>query len=127
MAGIQETYKGENKQINRDKYTWYYSGNKQENCRHGVAFVIRNELTNYIQDIIPINERLMIIKLKGTMSITIIVCYAPTANAETSEKDKFYKTLHNEMRKAKNRGFVACIGDFNARTLAKLSEEETCL
>ena len=127
MAGIQETYQGENKQIKRDKYTWYYSGNKQENCRHGVAFVIRNELINYIQDIIPINEKLMVIKLKGTMPITIIVCYAPTANTETNEKDKFYKTLQNEMRKAKNRGFVTCIGDFNARIQAKLNIEETSL
>ena len=69
----------------------------------------------------------MTVKLKGTLPITIIICYATTAPAETNEKDNFYKTLHNEMRKAKNSGFVTCIGDFNARIQTKLNEEESCI
>ena len=101
-AGVQETYIGANKQTTNQNYTWYYSGNKQEHCRHGVAFVIRNELKNYIKDIIPINERIMVVKFEGTIDMNIVIAYSPTAAAETIEKDSFYKSLRNEMRSKKS-------------------------
>ena len=37
----------------------------------------------------------MVAKLKGTIDMNIIIAYAPTAAAETTEKETFFKILHN--------------------------------
>ena len=65
------------------------------------------------------------LKLKGTVEISIIGAYAPTAQATDKQKDQFYNTLDNETRKAKNRGFTLIVGDFNARIQGKMQTAKT--
>ena len=69
----------------------------------------------------------MVVKLKGTVQITIIIAYAPTADKSSTEKHKFYKELQEEYKKAKSAGFAMTIGDFNARIQTKLTKEEECV
>ena len=55
----------------------------------------KNDLAKHIEDIEPINERLMYITIDGTIPINIIVAYMPTS-VETSEiKEKAYENLQN--------------------------------
>lgn len=66
----------------------------------------------------------MTISFKGTVLITFIIAYAPTAQATEEQKDKFYEYLSQETRKANNKGAYFVIGDFNARIQTKTTEEE---
>ena len=71
-----------------------------------------------------IDSRVMIIRLRSTVPITIIAIYAPTAPSPTTEKDTFYKILKEEYRKGRTRGIAIIMGDFNVRLQAKFSDEE---
>ena len=122
---LQETHVGDNRKDINEKYTWFYGGvGEERTIREGVAVVIKNEMRNYVQDVVMVSERIIILKLRGTVPITVIGVYAPTALATEAKKTMFYKTLKNEARKAKNRGAVFLMGNFNARVQAKISEEE---
>ena len=59
ICGVTETHEPNQRQIQTQQYTWYFSGNKTPIEHHGVAVVIRDELRNYVQDVIPLGSRLM--------------------------------------------------------------------
>lgn len=103
VMAIQETRETNNKQILTKEHTWYFPGNQTNIEHHGVGMIIRNELRNYVKDVIPINSRLIILILRGIIPITIISTYAPTADKTDTEKDKYYNVLQNEIRKGKQR------------------------
>eukprot|EP00975_Prorocentrum_lima_P034107 7167415-Prorocentrum_lima.AAC.1 len=65
---------------------------------HGVGFVIRNEILNYIRSVTPVSERLSFVTFRGTFPLTFASCYAPTAEAPENVKDLFYTSLTNEIR-----------------------------
>ena len=91
----------------------------------GVGIVIRNELLHYVDDIQPLGERLMSIKLKAIVPVYIFTAYAPTAMAEERDKDRFYKELETETQLIINKGILITQGDFNARIRGRISEDET--
>ena len=93
ILAIQETKSAQNKRENRKDYTWYFSGNDENRCHHGVGFVVRNDLAKHIKDIEPINERLMYITLDSTLPINIINTYMPTSVEEYSIKEKAHENL----------------------------------
>ena len=85
ISGIQETHQTINSVEHRKNYKWFHPGeeNGKEGSRHaGVAFIVHNELLNYIKDIEPINERITVLPLGYAMELTIINAYAPTADNE---------------------------------------------
>ena len=91
IAGIQETHQTINSVENRKNYKWFHSGEKdgKEGSRYaGVAFIVHNELLNYINDIEPINDRIIVLTLGYAMEITIINAYAPTADKEEETNKK---------------------------------------
>eukprot|EP00969_Alexandrium_andersonii_P227785 10060172-Alexandrium_andersonii.AAC.1 len=54
VALLQETHKGGETQRITEGYTWYYSGGQDERTVvDGVAIVVRNELRNYIEVVVP--------------------------------------------------------------------------
>ena len=67
----------------------------------------------------------MTITLSGTVPITIICNYSPTAKATSEEKQEHYETLKRTQRKHQSKGPTYTIGDFNARIQKKQSESET--
>ena len=58
-----------------------------------MGLIINNELNNYIEDIEPINDRITTNALSGTVPVTIICNYTPTAKATFEEK----KTEHYKL------------------------------
>ena len=117
ILALQETKSGHSKRETRKDYTWYFSGNGEERCHHGVGLVIRKDIAKHIEDIEPINDRLMYITIDGTIQINIIVAYMPTAIDPTEIKDKAYENLQNLYDKLKNKGPTYIVGDFNARLI----------
>ena len=99
IALIQETRIGQNTREARKNYTWYFSGeNGRPEYTAGVAIVIKNKMIKHMEDIEPINDRLMTMKLKGTLQIKIINTYIPQAKRPGEEKD----TAYQKLRKSKN-------------------------
>ena len=124
VCAIQKTFVGDNNKQTRQFFTWYCSGDKRGKTIHeGTAFVIKNELLNYVHDVVPINEKSQTIIFKGTIPISIITAYAPTA-AATDQLKEHLQTDSNH-KKSRSKGFVMVLGDFNARVQTKLSEYET--
>ena len=89
ITGLQETRIGQDSRESRKEYTWYFSGEKHKDKKkvHGVGCVINNKIIQHIEDIEPINERIMTVTLKAILPIKIIICYAPIANRDTEEKE----------------------------------------
>ena len=101
IAGIQDTHQTINSVENRNNYKWFHSGEKngEEGSRYaGVAFVVHNELLNYIKDIEPINDRMIVLTLGYAMEITITNAYAPTADKSEAEKKQFYDELEKTVQ-----------------------------
>ena len=121
---LQETKSPQNKRETRKDYTWYFSGNGSNKCEHGVAIIVKNQLTRHIIDIEPINERLMYITLDSTLPINIINTYIPTSVASADDKEKTYTNLQNIYDKLKNKGPTYILGGFNARTIYPTNSTE---
>ena len=94
ILALQETKSPHSKRETRKDYIWYFSGNGENKCHHGVGLVIRKDIAKHIEDIEPINERIMYITIDGTMKINIIVAYMPTSIDPIEEK----KNIRNPTR-----------------------------
>ena len=70
ILALQETKSAHSKRETRKDYIWYFSGNGQDKCHHGVGLVIRKDLAKHIEDIEPINDRIMYITIDGTIKST---------------------------------------------------------
>jgi len=117
IVALQETKSPQSKRETRKDYTWYFSGNGENRCNHGVGLVIRNDLAKHIEDIEPINDRLMYITIASTLPINIIVAYMPTSIENAYTKDKAYEKLQDAYEKLKNQGPTYIVGDFKARLI----------
>ena len=125
---ITETHINTNNKETRKEHTYYFSGGDTKDHHYaGVAIIVKNELQNYIEDIQPINERLMRITLSLAIPVTLIAVYAHTAMEEYETKKKLYDEIKEEFNKHKSKHITHITGDFNARIQTKLNEEETCI
>lgn len=125
IAAIQETRSERNTREARKEYTWYFSGeNGREEYTAGVAFIINNKWTQYIEDVEPYTDRLMTITLNAKLPLTIINTHIPHAERPDTEKDDAYRNLDIAFRKQKNKGPTFVVGDFNARLLEARSNWE---
>ncbi len=123
---IQETATDKDSREMRGEYTWYFSGEKKtlQGWTYGVGVIINNEIVKNIDDIIPITDRLIVLRLKGTMTTTIIGTYMPQAHRPKEEKDAAYKELESQIRKYKAQGPIYIMGDMNARIQKPEGNEE---
>ena len=128
FAVITETHINTNHVEIRKEFTWYFSGgDTKEHHFAGVAIVIRNKWKNSVEDIQPINERIIYITLSHTIPITIIGAYAPTAEATPDNKDKFYSELDKLLEETNSNNIVHLLGDMNARIQIKQGPHEDCI
>ena len=105
ILGLQETHCKQNTRETRKQYTWFFSGEGgRPEWTAGVAYVINNKFMQYIADIEPIDDRLIYITLRGSLSTTIINTYMPPADRPQAEKQKTYENLHKITRERKNKG-----------------------
>ncbi len=112
LAFIQETRIKHNTKEARKEYTWYFSGeNGRETYTAGVGMIINNKYIQHIDDIEPINDRLMRLTLKGSLPVTIINTYIPTADRPQQEKDIIYEDIKQIIRKHKNKGPTYLVGE----------------
>jgi len=93
-------------QINKPKYTLYYSRNAEKTGQMGTGFMIRNEIKKNILSFEPYNERLGKLRIKGKFNnLSIVSIHAPTEEKDEEEKEKFYEDLqkiHNKIPKTRH-------------------------
>ena len=65
----------------------------------------------------PVDDRLLVPRFKhGLGSLTVIVAYAPTNDADDGIKDDFYHSMDQVVQRLGSAEVVLCLGDFNAET-----------
>ena len=112
---IQETHMDTSKEC-RERYTWYFSGDGScKTIAHGVGIVIRNELRNYVTDVVTVDERNIAITMHGKVDFHVISTYAPTAEAADADKDKYYNFIQTLITRHKRNGITIAAGDYNAK------------
>ena len=128
---LQETRNNQNSRETRKNYTWFFSGEGgRKDYTAGVGMVIRNKFMQYIEDIVPINDRLMYLTIRGTIETNIVCTYMPPAERQnlpdilTVEKDNAYEEIQKILDKKKNKGPMFICGDWNARLIYPTTEEE---
>jgi exonuclease III len=96
--------------------TIVYSGVDDGVHERGVAVALAKEPARMIESYECINERIMLVRIKGKFtSMTIIQVYAPTENSDDEEKDSFYERLSSEITKVKRHDMLLLMGDLNAK------------
>jgi exonuclease III len=118
----------------------------------GVGCMIHNSIRHLIEDVKPVNGRLMVITVKGNPKLKIINSYSPQADMDNAEmksnpseenitaaqhkfaqqeniKSSHYENINAELDLCKmSRQLVILAGDFNAKLHQPLNElEETVL
>ena len=113
---IQETHSGEATREHRTRYSWYFAGGREAGTiHHGVAIVIRNELRNYMLDVEDINERLMIMTLRGKIPLHAISAYAPIAAAKYETETVFHDQLRADVKHRQKKGMTIRGADMNTK------------
>lgn len=90
---------------------------------YGVGFVVRGNLRDSVIGWVPVNERICVIRLRGTFYNTSIICaYAPTdvssnlsAHQLGTLKDTFYDQLDAAFDACPKHDAKYLVGDFNAK------------
>ncbi|XP_076058238.1 uncharacterized protein LOC143035269 [Oratosquilla oratoria] len=114
ILGIAETrLKGKNgRKVIHDNYLLLYQGD--DDGRHGVAIVLSPDVSNNIERIEYVNNRIISVSLKTKYcSLDITQVYAPQQGLNLEEKERFYEELQDTIDRMPNRDNSLIIGDLN--------------
>ena len=97
-------------------YHIYNSGRSDGIHREGVALVLKKTIVPSVMFGSPINQRILVARLKFKYTcMSIVVAYAPHNFREVEEKVQFYHTLDEVVNKLPVHDVQIIIGDFNAQ------------
>ena len=103
-------------QINKTKYTLYYSCTPEKTGQFGTGFLVRNEIKKNILSFEPYNKRLCKLQIKGKFTnLSITSVHTPTEEKTDEEKEKFYADLQIVHNKILKHDIVIILGDLNAK------------
>ena len=77
-----------------------------------------------MKDVEPVNERILVLKMKGSPEVNFVAAYAPTAMAEEAKKNGFWNRLKRIQKELDKAGPTFLMGDLNARVQVALEGEE---
>ena len=80
--------------LKKDKYSIYYSCNRNTTGQAGTGFIIQKLAINNILGFEPISDRICKLRVKGKFyNTTLINIYAPKQDKEEEIKEQFYEEL----------------------------------
>ena len=93
----------------------WYSGEREKH-QHGVAFIVRKEITDCVIGCMPENSKIISITIAAKpINITVIQVYAPTTSHSDEETEMFYETLEQTTARTRNKDITLIIGYWNAK------------
>ena len=96
--------------------TILYSGRLDGHHTEGVALIVSREKGRTLIEWKPSGPRLLKARFNSKYTkLTVIVCYAPTEDAEEADKDAFYDKLQAVTNEVPTLDLVMVLGDLNAR------------
>lgn len=96
--------------------TMYYSGGTEVTHRNGVAIMVDKKIVNSVKCFVPISDRVMLLKMESNYrDVNLIQIYAPTADKEEEEREKFYEQVTEAFKLTRKGEIVLIMGDFNAK------------
>ncbi|KAI5742924.1 hypothetical protein M8J77_012730 [Diaphorina citri] len=119
VLGVSETFWDDSNDFNStlptgEKFRIIYSGG--ETRRRGVAIFLNQKVSNLVQSVYIISERVIAVKLESSpVSTFIIQCYAPTLDSDEDEKARFYDELRQVITHKSFQDVLILMGDFNAK------------
>ncbi|XP_071640906.1 craniofacial development protein 2-like [Temnothorax longispinosus] len=91
----------------------YYSRGSDTNHRYRTAILVNNVVAESVAEFIPLNDRVMILKLQTShRALNVIQVYAPTNDKTDAETEEFYSKIDEAMRLTKKGELTMVIGDY---------------
>ena len=81
--------------------------------RHGVAFILNEDLATYVEQIKQVNERIIGLDLKLGTGVSQIQVYAPQQGRPAYEKEEFYRLMQETMDEMKYQQNIIMCRDLN--------------
>ena len=98
-----------------DGHNIWFSGEEKKH-QHGVAFIVRKEITGSVISYTPISSRFIFICLSAKPhNMTIIQVYAPTTDHNDKEVKKFYELLGSTITEVPKKDILIVQGVWNAK------------
>ena len=96
-------------------YTVLYSG-KTDRHAAGVAAILNPNAAKSLCSWKPINERILYTRFASKHAkLSLVICYAPTNDADETSKDGFYETLQSVLDSIPLHDVACLAGDLNAK------------
>jgi hypothetical protein len=118
ILGVSEVRWNGSGQITSNGNVFMYSGMSNINDPHmkGVGMLLSKNIRAVLLEWNPISERIITAKIKTKFrNMSIVQCYAPTEDAEPTEKEVFYSLLDRILTDTHRSDVVLMMGDFNAK------------
>ncbi|XP_055377940.1 craniofacial development protein 2-like [Condylostylus longicornis] len=117
IIGISETNMiGNDERETEENYLFYSGPDANHPKRNGVGFLISKHLKGHVNCIIPKSDRVIFMQLKTKKgNINFIQVYAPTAEKDDEEVEKFYEEIKVLLKNASKEDCLVVLGDFNAK------------
>ena len=118
LLGITEVrWLGFDKKVLQSGHTLIYSGKENGTHEEGVALLCSKEISRTLLEWKPLGARMLRARFNGKYTkLTVLVCYAPTEDAEEELKDRFYDQLQAAIEDVPAHDMLLITGDLNART-----------
>ena len=129
IVALQETRIEDMGKLQEKNFTFFWKGLPPGERRiHGVGFAVRNSLVGATSTPTGHSERLMSLCLETRKGKAhFISAYAPTLDASSEDKDKFYDSLRVVVSSIPKGDALFLLGDFNARVGQDHSSWPDCL
>ena len=117
VLGVTETHMaGSGTEFLGNGSVLIYSGRTDGMRRAGVGLVLSKKMKNTLISYTPVSERVMTARLHSKhINISVTVVYAPTEDADSTDKDNFYRQLNDVQSGLPSHDIKLVLGDFNAR------------
>ncbi|GFO30004.1 POU domain protein [Plakobranchus ocellatus] len=114
ILGLSEVrWKGAGK-ITSGGHEIIYSGGTES--EKGVGIIVEQTISKAIKGYWALSDRVLLVKIAGKpVDLNIIQVYAPTANSNDEDLDKFYNDLDTAKTQCKSQDPLITMGDFNAK------------